>query len=178
MEDAIRHIESGLGSYTIETVVDGPDTIVRIHDGQELVGTIWMTKGDHKETVRSGKRRIDVYAHQILSLGVEEPYRGRGFAKRLMIYGMCKMMQTAPSVQWWVLDDDSDASDPAHNIYTSFGFEPVEPSGPERQLSVVRFKRLLPSLLKPLGYTGVRTRSRSKRRTSRKASRSKRKSKK
>ena len=176
MEDAILRIEAGLGRYKIETSVDGPDMIVRIHDGPELVGTIWMIQGghsDHKETIRSGKLR-DVYAHQILSLGVEEPYRGQGFAKRLMIYGMCKMMLSAPSVHWWVLDDDSDASDPAHNIYTSFGFEPVHPSGPERQLSVVRFKRLLPSLLKPLGFTGVRMRSRRMRSRKSKSKRSKR----
>jgi GNAT superfamily N-acetyltransferase len=176
MEDAILRIEAGLGRYKIETSVDGPDMIVRIHDGPDLVGTIWMIQGGHnghKETIRSGKLR-DVYAHQILSLGVEEPYRGQGFAKRLMIYGMCKMMLSAPSVHWWVLDDDSDASDPAHNIYTSFGFEPVHPSGPERQLSVVRFKRLLPSLLKPRKqFTGVRMRKRSRKSKSKRSKRSK-----
>jgi GNAT superfamily N-acetyltransferase len=168
MEEAIRTIEAKLGGYTIETVFDDPDMIVRIHHGPELVGTIWMSKGgDHKETVRSGKRRIEVYAHHILSLGVEEAYQKKGFARRLMIYGMCKMMRSAPSVQWWVLDDDSDASDPAHNIYTSFGFEPVEPSGPERQLSKSSFLRNLPSLLSR--YSGVRKRKsrKTKSRTSR-----------
>lgn len=58
------------------------------------------------------------------SLVVNEPYRGRGLALLLLIYGLCYFKNLYPNIKYSVLDDVSDGADlMTRNIYARLGYE-------------------------------------------------------
>ena len=58
---------------------------------------------------------------------VEEPYRGKGYSKIMIAYGLCMFREKYPEIQFSALDDDSDAAlTPSKNIYWKFGYVPKD----------------------------------------------------
>ena len=125
-----RHIDDIHHMVFVEEKVGDDDYIFYLKtDSGISVGNIEISKLDD-ETVelssagrhmrRSTLDRAPVI--KITSIVVEEDYKGQGFGKLILIYGLCVISQKYDNIIYAKLDDISDKRDDMLNLYSILGF--------------------------------------------------------
>jgi len=116
--DTLRSKLTKHGIVVKETVVN-EITVYTFYKDCEI-GNIQMAK-----STEMMEEEIPVI--RVMFIYVEELYRGKGYSKLILTYGIYMFREKYPEIQFSALDDDSSAaSTPSHNLYWKFGYVPKD----------------------------------------------------
>ena len=105
---------------TVEETVHNLIVLYTFYKGDEI-GYVQMSKS----TEMMEEEEIPVI--RVMQIFVEERYRGMGYSKLMMIYGVYMFRKQYPEIQFSALDDDSDAATtPCNNLYWKCGYVPKD----------------------------------------------------
>ena len=86
----------------------------------EIIGYVQMSKST--ETMVE-----EIPVIRVMNLFVEERFRGMGYSKLIIVYGIYMFRNQYPEIHFSALDDDSDASTtPCNNLYWKCGYVPKD----------------------------------------------------
>ena len=124
--ERVQSIVTAMG-YHIEMRLTDETYVFSIYDNEtracymqigKSTGNIIVGKTRHSKTELED---LDIFIVSWIS--TETPYKGKGLALLLLIYGICYLKEQFPDINYVTLDDDSDRNDKIlKNIYDSLGF--------------------------------------------------------
>ena len=118
--DSIKHRLADYG-ITVKETVRHPIILYTFYKGEEI-GYVQMSKST--EMIEE-----EIPVIRVMNLFIEERYRGMGYSKLLIIYGIYMFRNLYPEIQLSALDDDSDAAHtPCNNLYWKCGYVPKDSS--------------------------------------------------
>jgi len=104
---------------TVEETVQNLIVLYTFYKGGEI-GYIQMSK-----STEMMEEEIPVI--RVMNIFVEERYRGMGYSKLMIVYGIYMFRKEYPEIQFSALDDDSDAATtPCNNLYWKCGYVPKD----------------------------------------------------
>jgi GNAT superfamily N-acetyltransferase len=105
---------------TVKETVRHPIILYTFYKGEEI-GYVQMSKS----TEMIEEEEIPVI--RVMNIFVEERYRGMGYSKLMIVYGIYMCRNQYPEIQFSALDDDSDAAHtPCKNLYWKCGYVPKD----------------------------------------------------
>ena len=120
--DVLNNIKRMLVKYgiTVEETVQHTIVLYTFYKGDEI-GYIQMSKS----TEDIMEEEIPVI--RVMNIFVEERYRGMGYSKLMIVYGIYMFRNQYHEIQFSALDDDSDAATtPCNNLYWKCGYVPKD----------------------------------------------------
>jgi len=110
--------------FVIQEIVEHEITQYIFYKDSHEIGNIQLSKSTEMiEQVDDEETPVI----RIRYIYVEEPFRGKGYSKKMIAYGLSMFRDKYPDIQFSALDDDSDAANtPYQNIYWKFGYVPKD----------------------------------------------------
>jgi hypothetical protein len=115
--DSIKQILVNYGINVKETV-QHPIILYTFYKCEEI---------GHVQMSTSTEMEEEIPVIRVMHLFVEERYRGMGYSKLLLLYGLYMFRNQYPNIQLSALDDVSDTSNtPCNNLYWKCGYVPKD----------------------------------------------------
>ena len=114
-------IDAGI---VIQEYTEGEIVAYTFYKNNNLLGNIELSRSTEMIEQLNDE---EIPVIRLRNIYVEDVFRGKGYSKLLIAYGIYMFREKYPDIQFSALDDDSDAATtPYKNLYWKFGYVPKD----------------------------------------------------